>query len=328
MPTARDDNRVIARSHPQGCTPLSFRHRTFLQLILCLAVWVCLLGSAISSRAETSAPEGILWRVRSDRTVGYLAGSIHFLKPGTPLPPAYLNAFRDCRTLIFETDIEEMESPEAGERMLSAGLLPPGESLDQHLRPATRSALHRYLEKRNLPAQFLQKLRPWMCGLTLAVYELQKIGFDPQQGLDRQFSRLGRQERKSMGGLETLDEQIGLFEGLTKDEEEEFLRQTLEDLQSLDTNFSAMIESWWTGDEAALAALIRENFAEFPGLYASLFTQRNRRWAEQIAGLLEGTDPVMVIVGAGHLVGEGNLVHLLRLRGFQVERLGGDEKVR
>jgi len=47
--------------------------------------------------------------------------------------------------------------------------------------------------------------------------------------------------------------------------------------------------------------------------------RRNRAWVESIVRRLEGSGTLFIAVGAAHLVGEGNVVALLRARGIAVE---------
>ena len=57
-----------------------------------------------------------------------------------------------------------------------------------------------------------------------------------------------------------------------------------------------------------LAALLSDEYKQFPALYRSLVTERNKRWEPQIAKLLHDKDNYFVVVGALHLVGDGGLL--------------------
>ena len=47
--------------------------------------------------------------------------------------------------------------------------------------------------------------------------------------------------------------------------------------------------------------------------------------AEKIAGMLKGSEPTFVAVGAGHLLGPSGLVELLRAKGYKVTKMRGEE---
>jgi uncharacterized protein YbaP (TraB family) len=51
-----------------------------------------------------------------------------------------------------------------------------------------------------------------------------------------------------------------------------------------------------------------------------LLTQRNQDWVVKIEKLLGGNKDVLVIVGAGHLVGPHSVVQLLNQKGYTIEQ--------
>ena len=81
-----------------------------------------------------------------------------------------------------------------------------------------------------------------------------------------------------------------------------------------------MLDAWRDGDEAGLERSLEDDFEGYPELADVLIYRRNARWAEQVSGMLEGDEDVLVVVGAMHLVGERGLPALLAARGLRVER--------
>ena len=55
-----------------------------------------------------------------------------------------------------------------------------------------------------------------------------------------------------------------------------------------------------------------------PALYKRLLTDRNEKWVPKLQELLAGDKNVIVIVGAGHLVGKQGVVELLRKKGVKI----------
>ena len=74
------------------------------------------------------------------------------------------------------------------------------------------------------------------------------------------------------------------------------------------------------GDDAALAATIAP-LRRDPAIGKALLADRNARWASVIVRRMARPGRVFVAVGAGHLVGPGSVVELLRKRGLKVERV-------
>ena len=96
------------------------------------------------------------------------------------------------------------------------------------------------------------------------------------------------------------------------------MSQTLKDLEIIEAMASRLLSSWETGDANGLADILLESFREHPDIMERLLLQRNRNWLEKIEDLMEQPDNVLIVVGVGHLVGEGSLVELLREKGLQV----------
>jgi len=59
----------------------------------------------------------------------------------------------------------------------------------------------------------------------------------------------------------------------------------------------------------------------YPALFAKLFAERNQRMLVRLKQLAEKPGHYFVVVGAGHLVGAGGIVDLLRAQGIVAEQL-------
>jgi uncharacterized protein YbaP (TraB family) len=103
--------------------------------------------------------------------------------------------------------------------------------------------------------------------------------------------------------------------------DDELVIQTVGELQQLSAKLAALVNAWKTGDEQSLEDLLLKEFKEYPGLYRVLIVERNQRWLKRIEGYLTQPARVMVIVGAGHMVGPDGLLEALRQRGYNVTKL-------
>ena len=117
-----------------------------------------------------------------------------------------------------------------------------------------------------------------------------------------------------------MQEQIQLFSGLDLDRQDALLSKTLTDLEIIETLFSEMVAAWQNGDSAKLDALVRKGFEGHPHLYKLMVVERNARWLPKIIELMGRSENVLVIVGAGHLVGEDSVVDMLVKKGYSVKQ--------
>ncbi len=99
----------------------------------------------------------------------------------------------------------------------------------------------------------------------------------------------------------------------------QMLTATLDEMKSADAEIESMQKAWANGDTGAMSKLFDKSINDVPSLHQVLITDRNKRWADEIAKLMAGAGTVFIAVGAGHLVGDDSVIALLRQRGFKVE---------
>jgi uncharacterized protein YbaP (TraB family) len=263
-----------------------------------------------------------LWKVTSETGTLYLQGSVHVLKADSyPLAPAIEEAYAASETLVLEVDMKEMASPEVQQRIMAKAMLPGTATLQETLDADTYQKLSDACTRAGLPVSTLAKFKPWFATMTLTLIQLQKMGFDSQDGLDTYFFGRAEADGKNVSGLESIDFQIGLFDSLAEENPTDFVTRALTDLALIEKDVPFLEKAWETGDIDALGALMSKGFEGYPNLYKTFVLDRNARWLKAMTGFLETQDIHMVVVGAGHLSGEGGLIELLKNKGYSLEQL-------
>jgi len=243
------------------------------------------------------------------------------MKPNMyPLATEIEEAYARAAVVVFETDMQVLESPEFAMKFMSKATYAEGESLQKHLSPAIYSLLASNLHSSAIKVEMLNQFRPWMAAVTLVVVELQDQGFDAQSGLDKHLHTRALADKKTLDHFEAPGFQMDLFTGLTDKESEEFLGQTLRDLGIWKKQFDLLAAAWQTGDTKALDELMLDSMREYPALYKKLMLERNRTWLPKLEKLLRGERDVLVVVGAGHLVGKDSVVDLLSAKGYKIQQ--------
>jgi uncharacterized protein YbaP (TraB family) len=277
--------------------------------------WLLIFGLLGCLDAQAQSP---VWAIKGAHNTVYLAGSVHLLKKDDmSLPPAFERAYAAAKTLVMEVDIDEMDSPAAQELILQKGMFADGTTLRDSIGQASYDRVAAEAARLGLPIEGLQQFEPWAVALTLTQLEYAALGFDPDEGVERQLGRRAHADGKHIQGLETLEQQIGILASLSKDDQAAFLEQTVTEMHDADRETQEIVAAWRSGNAAKLAALMSEDFKNLPSLYYSLVTARNRRWIPQIEHLLKADQNYFVIVGALHLVGDGGLLQLARADGLE-----------
>jgi len=278
------------------------------------AAWL-LLGASLGARADTA--HHILWEVKGKHNTIYLLGSVHMLKAAdSELPSVAMHAYAMSKILVMELDLNEVGADSALESGAELETLPEGQTLANAAGPQLYAKFLARAQPLGLQPEVLSHFQPWFAALMLQQLELSQSGFDPAAGVDEQFALLAQTDHKPVIGLETIDEQLGFFAHLSLEQQREFLRSTLEDASSAESETDAVVQAWQRGDTGKLEQLLRSGSNESPELYRLLTTERNRRWLPKITQLLTGDDNCLVIVGALHLIGHDGLIEMLQRQGY------------
>jgi uncharacterized protein len=279
---------------------------------------VSVLHPAIAAENVATSKHS-LWMIAGKSNVVYLLGSVHLLKrEHYPLATPIMAAFTNSQIAAFEADLEKMEDPVVQLKLLNQAKLPEGETLREHLTAETYRRFAGRVMETGLPEEAFNTFKPFVAAITLQMLELQKLGADPEFGVDKYFFKRAKAGGKQILALETVEFQIDLATNFSKSEGEMAMKSTLDDIDNTRKQFSEMITAWQRGDAASLEKLLNDALREAPTIYKRFLTDRNERWIPQIEKLLTGNKNAIVIVGAGHLVGADGVVELLRKRNFKV----------
>jgi uncharacterized protein YbaP (TraB family) len=279
---------------------------------------VALLLVAATADAKTFA-----WKVTAKSGgVVYLVGSVHLLSSDLyPLEPPLESAYKDSDLLVEEVDMAELTDPASQMNLLGKAMLPSSTPLDKVVSPETYAMLTKRAAAAGLPVEAFKVLKPWMVALTLVQKEWQDAGFDPQLGLDKHFYDQAKADGKKTQGLETAEYQISRLDDMPMEQQERLLAESLKDLDAEKANMSRLVDSWRSGDAAAVERIVLSELKQEPALYQRLLVERNRNWLPQIEALFARPRHAMVVVGAAHLVGPDGLIAMLKAKGYTVEQL-------
>jgi len=285
----------------------------------------CLLGLALVACAAGAEPAAggklFLWEVKSATNSVYVFGSMHAAKPDMyPLPQLVEDAYRQADRLVVEADITDQAKVVESFALLTYA---PPDSLDKHVSPE----VWKQLEATPLAqdAAILKTLRPAALASILAVGALAAHGYDPQAGVDLHFLMRAHASAKQVVELESAEFQAGILGSLTDEEGNAMLSETLEGARSgeLVREADKVAAAWKAGDDESLGRLLREanKDAASKKIYTKLIDERNPAMAEKIAALASGSGHAFVVIGAGHLAGDRNVLELLKAKGLKVRQL-------
>jgi len=275
---------------------------------------------AMPAASQKATPA--MWVVKDSDTTIYLFGTFHLMAPGIDWNHGKVKAaFESADSLHLEIANLETEAPIIANLMATKGQLPPGKTIYDGLTEAQKKALGTIIAQSGFPPQAIQQMQPWMGSLILALGLYQKLGLDPNQGVDKTLEGLARAANKPVEGFETGAEQIGFFANLTDQQQKAMLVSTIEDWDQATNMLNDMIDAWKTGNADKLGELMNTSLRTQPELSKLILADRNERWAEWVSARMAKPGTVFVAVGAGHLSGPDSVQAFLKQKGIKSTRV-------
>jgi len=278
-------------------------------------------GLAFARPALAQDLHPALWKVSDADTTIYLFGTIHMLQPGAE----WLNGPLAKAVDSADEIVTEVVDPDGGETqaaLLRRAMLPKGENLRMAMAPKRRAALDALLARIGVPISALDAYKPWYAAVVLSSLPLIKRGFSARDGVEAALAARQGPHPHTRGGLETVDQQLALLDGLPVTSQLAYLDSVIADFDTIDPQVDAMFAAWGKGDAEALARLMNESDAkDDPLLTQTLILNRNRAWADWVRKRLDKPGIVFLAVGAGHLAGPGSVQERLAQLGVRAERV-------
>lgn len=305
----------------------------FVRFLLPLfTVLVGALAQAPSKIEPTAHP--FLWRIEGDKP-SWVYGTIHLPdRRVTTLPQPVVQALDSADMLLTEIELDAKARGAAQK----ASLLPRGTKLADVLPAALHARLAEFAASKRFPAEGLEPMKPWVVMTMLPMLDDLKSMLSGT-ALDAKLVQEAKERDIETGALETLDEQLGVFEAFSNAEQAKMLSATLTLLEQAEATgrkpLEEMVQAYLSGDLDRLSEMMDEmtGLEEDADLHArlekALVVDRNHNMAERILVKLraEPKRSYFFAVGALHHAGDEGVVALLRAQGLELTRIGAPAKV-
>ncbi len=260
--------------------------------------------------------QGVLFSVQDGQsTPCYLFGTIHSEDPRVLALPAPVQSALDASDTFI---MEAIPDPKA----LMQATLTMVYTDGRHLKGALGGDLYdqtlRILAQRGMPEAAVRDFKPWAVLLLLSVPQSNTGEF-----LDIRLYQQASAAGKTVAGLETIGEQLAIFEHLAESDQVAMLRETLHNYAQLPEFFERLLQRYVARDLADLVQISDEYLRGGDARLAALFkeaalTVRNQRMAERLTKYIQAGD-CFIAIGALHLPGSEGVLARLQDQGFRVQ---------
>lgn len=302
-------------------------------LALCLALPTFSPNMATAQEADAAAAgettaavsydaDPALWKISDEDTTIYLFGTVHMMKPGgTWFDEAVKTAFDESDTLILEADIPE-DPAKMQQLIMPLAMAQDGKTLSSRLSEEQKANYEKAMAFVGLPAGTFEAFEPWFVTVNLGMLPAMKAGYDPNSGAEKILTAAAKERGMTMAFLETAEQQMGFFDGLSMDAQISYLDQTSRDIDGAVDGIDALVYHWGGNDPDGLGELMAAGFGGNDSeIYDAILLNRNKNWVTQLSELLEEPGTVFVAVGSGHLAGKDSVQNLLMAEGIEVTEI-------
>ncbi len=293
--------------------------------LFALSLTITNISPAMAQQTETSAPatetvdiDPALWVLKDEDTTIYLFGTVHVLKPGLSwFDEAVKDAFDSSDELILE--VIEPDQTEMQKLVFSLAI-DSENPLRNKLDLEQQGIYDNAMTSLGLPGNAFDQFEPWFAGINLGILPLLKAGYDVNSGAEKVLTKESKAAGKTIGQLETVEQQLGYFDGLPEKSQVEYLIATAASVDEVTSQIDTMVDLWGEANVEKLGEFMSAGFTD-QILYDTLLTKRNANWVEWIKTRMDKPGTVFIAVGAGHLAGKDSVQAMLSANDLKVTRI-------
>ena len=299
-----------------------------------LNIWFLLLAflSPLESVAELIAPEcevleeqeeivaatgdydnGLLWKIsKAGSPHSYVFGTIHVSDELiVNLPEEVNRALNQAKSFAMEV------VPEPSEMMTFASLMyfSDGQKLSDLISKPLFDEVVRLLASYHLPEEAVELLKPWAAFLTMS--------YPPEFGqvLDMYLLEKARQLGVMVTGLESMQEQVDIFNTLALNHQIKILSDTACHYDQVEADFTKMKSLYIARDLGGLYAYSQRYSLSDDEVYNELIRKilvdRNYIMTKRMQPMLESGN-AFIAIGAMHLPGDEGVLSLLAKNNYEI----------
>lgn len=277
----------------------------------------------------------LLWKISGNGLAkpSYVIGTYH-LAPASFADsiPGLKEAVAASGQVYGEVVMSEMTNPANAPKLQKALTLPDGKTLNdvlsaeqmQRFADFMKDKMNMDLSNPMIASQVLQ-LTPKAIETQLTLFlcmQDEELRVNPMNLFDGHFQQQAATDGKPVGGLETLDFQMGVLYDVPMERQVNELMCFVDNFEWQRDMLRKITKAFYTQELSGIDAALNEKRGDScdptPEEEAALIHDRNANWAKEMPAIMKEKSTLFA-VGAGHLPGGRGLLQLLRDAGYTVE---------
>ena len=243
----------------------------------------------------------------------YLFGTFHLLcKNKFILSDDLISKIKNSQQLILELDLDD---PKVMTSMMYGLKMKGDSSIQDLLGPAKFEIVDTYFQDSlNMSLKMMEKIKPMMLYSLL----MPKLLGCEVFSLEMELVALAKKHKIEILGLENIAFQVAIFDKISYRIQAKMLYETIENSAKSRKELKNLIEAYISKDFLKMEQLIEASSDSFEGMEDELLKNRNLDWIAKIEAFAN-QKPTFFAVGAGHLLGDGGVLSLLKRKGYHLK---------
>lgn len=272
------------------------------------------ITSVSYAQQDPKNDKALLWEISGKglSSPSYLYGTIHIIcKEDFRFSTTLKDKFMNAKEVFLEID---MDDPGMMMKMASLMMM-KDKSLKDLMSAEDYSFLSKYVQDSlGMPMMLFNKMKPMTLISLLSTRTLPCSG---SESYEQTMINMAKQQKKDIKGLETLEDQIGVFDKIPDSVEIQMVLDMIRKMPEQREQFLRIVKAYKNEDINALAKEMNES-PDMKGVEDILLVNRNKNWIPVMEkAMKEGN--CLFAVGAGHLPGSDGVIALLRKAGYTVK---------
>ncbi len=265
----------------------------------------------------------LLWAISGNglEDTSYLYGTIHLIaKDDYFLTDQTKVAFDKSEKVTFEINMEDMMDMGAQMGLMMKAFMTDGQTLSDLLDEERYKEVQTHFEEMGMNSfmwQMMERIKPMFLSVFGSMDMTGGGGLNTGEMMsyEMEFMEMAKGKEKSMGGLETAEYQMSMFDSIPYSAQAEMLYESIKVEDSSSDQLDEMVKLYKNQDLKGMMKMFaadEEGIGQYEDL---LLVGRNKNWIPVMQKMMK-EQVTFFAVGAGHLGGNNGVVNLLKAEGF------------
>ena len=140
------------------------------------------------------------------------------------------------------------------------------------------------------------------------------------ESYEKTIMKIQKESKIKLEGLETIEEQLGIFDDMTDEEQAEMVMEAIRKDGESEKMILDMMKIYRRQNIDSLYLMSHEEGETIANKEDEFLSNRNHKWIPKINSMIADRR-VFIAVGAGHLGGKEGVLNLLREEGYTITPL-------